>query len=150
ERPRKRSASEALPSSVSKRYRFSTRTHGSSCRCRANSSLRRVCSFSALSRSSRARTHSSRDATFGVSNSFTVFICSSLFWSLLSVFSVRSRRCFRLEQRSERAAIHPGEIKFHHCNDDARDNCRRCHEDVKREDAHHNRREQRQRDETIR
>ena len=33
ERPRKRSASEALPSSVSNRYSLSIRTHGSSCRC---------------------------------------------------------------------------------------------------------------------
>src|SRR5207302_2979943 len=36
ERPRKRSASEALPSSVSKRYCLSIRTHGSSCRRRAS------------------------------------------------------------------------------------------------------------------
>src|SRR3989454_9456717 len=60
ERPRKRSASEALPSSVSNRYFLSIRTHGSSCRRRASSSLRRVSSFSALSRSSRAASHSSR------------------------------------------------------------------------------------------
>src|SRR5215470_2616543 len=46
ERPRKRSASEPLPSSVSSRYSLSILTHGSSCRCRASSSLRRVCSFS--------------------------------------------------------------------------------------------------------
>src|SRR5437762_10063862 len=59
ERPRKRSASEALPSSVSKRYCLSIRSHGSSCR-RASSSLRRVSSFSALSSSSRAASHSSR------------------------------------------------------------------------------------------
>src|SRR5437763_12789359 len=43
--PRKRSASEALPSSVSKRYCLSIRTHGSSCRCRVISSLRRVSLF---------------------------------------------------------------------------------------------------------
>src|SRR5713101_3660653 len=60
ERPRKRSASEALPSSVSNRYSLSIRTHGSSCRRRASSSLRRVSSFSALSSSSRAASHSSR------------------------------------------------------------------------------------------
>src|SRR5690606_16024008 len=60
ERPRKRSASEALPSSVSKRYSFSTGTHGSACRRRASSSLRRVSSFSASSSSSRAARHSSR------------------------------------------------------------------------------------------
>src|SRR6266702_3867872 len=60
ERPLKRSASEALPSSVSNRYVFSMRTHGSSCRRRASSSPRRVCSFSALSRSIRAASHSFR------------------------------------------------------------------------------------------
>src|SRR5947207_349477 len=44
ERPRKRSASEALPSSVSNLYCLSIRTQGSSCRRRANPvpSLRRV------------------------------------------------------------------------------------------------------------
>src|SRR5260370_3937022 len=60
ERPRKRSASEALPSSVSNRYSLSIRTHGSSCRRRASSSLRRVSSFSAWSSSSRAASHSLR------------------------------------------------------------------------------------------
>src|SRR4029450_3416286 len=60
ERPRERSASEALPPSVSNRYALSIRTHGSSCRRRASSSLRRVSSFSALSSSSRAASHSSR------------------------------------------------------------------------------------------
>src|SRR5919198_4721613 len=60
ERPRKRSASEAPPSSVSNRYCLSIRTHGSSCRRRASSSLRRVSSFSAASSSSRAASHSSR------------------------------------------------------------------------------------------
>src|SRR5438874_5003336 len=60
ERPRKRSASEALRSSVSNRYSLSIRTHGSSCRRRASSSLRRVSSFSASSSSSRAASHSLR------------------------------------------------------------------------------------------
>src|SRR5438128_5080733 len=60
ERPRKRSASEALPSSVSKVYCLSIRTHGSSCRRRASSSLCRLSSFSALSSSSRAASHCSR------------------------------------------------------------------------------------------
>src|SRR6201984_2311380 len=60
EPPLKRSAREALPSSVSNRYSLSTRTHGSSCRRRASSSLRRVSSFSASSSSSRAASHSSR------------------------------------------------------------------------------------------
>src|SRR5881398_3111529 len=60
ERRRKRSVSEALPSSVSNRYSLSIRTHGSSCRCRASSSLRRVSSFSAFSSSSRAASHCSR------------------------------------------------------------------------------------------
>src|SRR5579859_2411295 len=58
ERPRKRSASEALPSSVSKRYSLSIRTHGSSCRSRATSSLRRVSSFSALRSLTRCASHS--------------------------------------------------------------------------------------------
>src|SRR5262249_30889019 len=39
---------------------LSTRTHGSSCRRRASSSLRRVSSFSAPSSWSRAASHSSR------------------------------------------------------------------------------------------
>src|SRR3989442_5910496 len=60
ERPLKRSASEALPSSVSNLYCLSIRPHGSSCRRRASSSLRRVSSFSALSSSSRAASHSLR------------------------------------------------------------------------------------------
>src|SRR5438093_4216452 len=60
ERPRKRSSSEALPSSVSNRYSLSTRTHGSSCLRRASSSPRRVSSFSASSSSSRAASHSLR------------------------------------------------------------------------------------------
>src|SRR5947209_3320604 len=60
ERPRKSSASEALPSSVSNRYCLSSRTHGNSCRRRASSSLRRVSSFSAFSSSSRAASHCSR------------------------------------------------------------------------------------------
>src|SRR5919106_6238999 len=60
ERPLKRSASEALPSSESNRYSLVTRTHGSSCRRRASSSLRRVNSFSASSSASRAASHSSR------------------------------------------------------------------------------------------
>src|SRR5262249_6469838 len=48
------------PSSVSNRYFLSIRTHGSSWRRRASSSLRRVCSFSAFNRSSRAASHCSR------------------------------------------------------------------------------------------
>src|SRR5882672_9104680 len=58
ERPRKRSANEALPSSVSNRYALSIRTHGSSCRRRASSSPRRVSSFSSLSSLIRAASHS--------------------------------------------------------------------------------------------
>jgi hypothetical protein len=49
-----------VPSSVSKRYSWSIRTQGSSCRCRASSSLRRVSAFSASSSSSRAASHSFR------------------------------------------------------------------------------------------
>ena len=58
--PSEEVCSEALPSSVSKRYSLSIRTHGSSCRRRASSSLRRVTSFSASSSSSRAASHSLR------------------------------------------------------------------------------------------
>src|SRR5262250_3325399 len=60
ERPRNRSARDALPSSVSNRYSLSIRTHGSSCRRRTSSSLRRVTSFSASSNASRAVSHCSR------------------------------------------------------------------------------------------
>src|SRR6266446_8052882 len=60
ERPRNRSARDAVPSSVAKRYCLSMRTQGRSCRHRASSSLRRVSSFSALSSSSRAASHTSR------------------------------------------------------------------------------------------
>src|ERR1700722_8179424 len=63
ERPLKRSAREAVPSSVSKRYSLSIRTQGSSCRHRASSSLRRVSAFSASSSSFRAAIHSSCDTT---------------------------------------------------------------------------------------
>src|ERR1019366_8180872 len=49
ERPRKRSARDSVPSSVSRRYSLSIRTQGSSCRCRASSSLRPVSAFSARS-----------------------------------------------------------------------------------------------------
>src|SRR5215831_11274393 len=60
ERPWNRSASDAVPSSVSKRYSLSIRTQGSSWRRRASSSLRRTSSFSASSSSRRAASHSSR------------------------------------------------------------------------------------------
>src|SRR3954467_9690247 len=59
ERPLNRSARDAVPSSVSKRYSLSIRTQGSLCRHCASSSLRRVSSFSALSSSNRATSHSS-------------------------------------------------------------------------------------------
>src|SRR5438067_1874128 len=64
ERPRNSSASVALPSSVSKAYSWSMRTHGNSCRRRASPSPRRVCSFSAASSSRRAANHSSRVPVF--------------------------------------------------------------------------------------
>src|SRR5438445_5892438 len=60
DRPWKRSASDALPLSVSNRYSLLILTHGSSCRRRASSSLRWVSSFSALSSSRRSLSHSSR------------------------------------------------------------------------------------------
>ena len=58
--PSEQVLNKALPSSVSDRYALSIRTHGSCCRRRASSSLRRVSSFSSLSSSSRAANHSSR------------------------------------------------------------------------------------------
>src|ERR1700681_3481897 len=60
ERPRKRSASVAVPSSVSKRYSLSTRTQGSSCRIRVSSSPRRVTAFSPSRSCSLVASHSSR------------------------------------------------------------------------------------------
>src|SRR4029453_7491717 len=53
-------ASDLSPSSVSKRYSFSTRTQGSSRRCSASSSPSLVCSFSRTNSPSRAASHSSR------------------------------------------------------------------------------------------
>src|SRR6478609_1065000 len=60
EHPLNKSARDAMPSSVSKRYSLSIRTQGRFCRHCASSSLRRVSAFSALSSSSRAASHSSR------------------------------------------------------------------------------------------
>src|SRR6266511_1147528 len=60
DRPSNSSASAREPSSVSKRYSFSSCTQGSSRRCRAISSPSRVCSFSRASSASRAASHSSR------------------------------------------------------------------------------------------
>src|SRR6476659_6175310 len=60
EHPLNKSARDAIPSSVSKRYSLSIRTQGSLCRHCASSSLRRVRAFSALSSSRRAASHSSR------------------------------------------------------------------------------------------
>src|SRR5215831_2463552 len=77
ERPRKRSASEALPSSVSKRYPLLISTQGSSCLCRASWSLRSVSSFSALSSSSRAFSHCS----------WVPVLCVSIVCCLLSFHS---------------------------------------------------------------
>src|ERR1700743_90282 len=63
ERPRKRSASDIAPSSVSKRYGLVILTHGKCWRFRANSSLWRVSAFSALRSLTRAASHSFRDTT---------------------------------------------------------------------------------------
>src|ERR1700680_1821431 len=60
ERPLKRSARDAVPSSVSKVYFLSVRTQGNSCRRCASSSPRRVSAFSSSSSSSRAASHCSR------------------------------------------------------------------------------------------
>src|SRR5262247_297293 len=87
ERPRKRSASEALPSSVSNRYSLSTRTHGSSCRCRASSSPRRVTSFSASSSASRTVSHSLRVPVL----CFVIALIS--FLRVFSRFSIRPGDC---------------------------------------------------------
>src|SRR5215211_4362626 len=59
ERPPKSSARDFVPPSVSKLYSFSIGTQGSSRRCRASSSLRRVSFFSSARSSSRAVCHSS-------------------------------------------------------------------------------------------
>src|SRR6266853_768983 len=93
ERPRKRSASEALPSSVSNRYFLSIRTHGSSCRRRANSSLRRVSSFSALSSSSRAASHSSRFPVM-------CFVIAVSFLRVSIRFSIRLGGCWSRDKLS--------------------------------------------------
>src|SRR5436309_5753659 len=98
ERPRKRSASEALPSSVSNRYSLSIRTHGSSCRRRASSSLRRVSSFSALSSSSRAASHSLRVPVMCFVIALLSFLrVSFIVRSLLS--HVRSTSCAAADSR---------------------------------------------------
>src|SRR2546427_2772514 len=98
ERPRKRSASEALPASVSNRYSLSIRTHGSSCRRRASSSLRRVSSFSALSSSSRAASHSLRVPVMCFVIALLSFLrVSFIVRSLLS--HVRSTSCAAADSR---------------------------------------------------
>src|ERR1700737_4215258 len=74
ERPLKRSARDAVPSSVSKLYSLSMRTQGSSCRRCANSSPRRVSAFSSLSSSRRAASHCSRVPIVWL------FIVSSSLW----------------------------------------------------------------------
>src|SRR5712692_4615262 len=96
ERPRKRSASEAPPSSVSKRYFLSIRTHGSSCRRRASSSLRRVSSFSALSSSIRAASQSLR-----VPVMCFVIAFLSLCWSMLFLPGKDVERLAGLEEALE-------------------------------------------------
>src|SRR5438105_4689698 len=63
DRASKSSASVLRPSSVSKLYTFSTATHGSSCRCFANSSSTEPSSCSRSSSSLRAADHSSRVPT---------------------------------------------------------------------------------------
>src|SRR6266404_4688310 len=93
ERPRKRSASEALPSSVSNRYFLSIRTHGSSCRRRASSSLRRVSSFSALSSSSRVASHSSRVPVM-------CFVIAVSFLRVSIRFSIRLGGCWSRDKLS--------------------------------------------------
>ena len=72
DQPRKRSASEALASSVSKRYCLSIRTHGNSRRLGADSSPRGVGAFSASSSLSRAVSHSSRVPVLCLAIAFTL------------------------------------------------------------------------------
>src|SRR5258706_14630280 len=74
ERPLKRSARDAVPSSVSKLYSLSIRTQASSCRRCASASLRRVSAFSSSSSSSRAASHCSRVPILWL------FIESSFLW----------------------------------------------------------------------
>src|SRR5881296_24165 len=111
ERPRKRSASEALPSSVSNRYSLSIRTHGSSCRRRASSSLRRVSSFSSLSSSSRAASHSScvpvMCFVIALLLLLVSFIVRSFSSHLLGRRTARSRRRARCHR-----GHHRGELPF--------------------------------------
>src|ERR1700730_8043792 len=64
-RPSKRSASVFFPPGVSKEYGFSIFTHGSSRRFALNASLARVSSFSCVSNSLRAASHSAFDTTRG-------------------------------------------------------------------------------------
>src|SRR6267142_2735836 len=93
ERPRKSSARDAFPSSLSNWYCLSIRTQGSSCRRFASSSLRRVCSFSALSKSSRAASHSSRVPVLCLVIFFSFHMLSSVF-VLVAHPILRSARFF--------------------------------------------------------
>jgi hypothetical protein len=67
-----------VPSSVSNVYGLSIRTQGSSRRMRASWSLRRVCSFSSLSSSTRAVRHSSRVPVWRLAmTSVSCWVCGS-------------------------------------------------------------------------
>src|SRR6266404_3866678 len=83
ERPLKRSASNAVASSVSKRYSLSIRTQGSSRRHRASSSLRRVSVFSASSSFFRATIHSFCDTML----CFCFRFCGSDLFAFVLMFS---------------------------------------------------------------
>src|SRR5258708_9458938 len=100
ERPLKRSARDAMPSSVSKLYSLSIRTQGSSCRRCASSSLRRVSAFSSSSNSSRAASHSSRVPIFWL------FIASSSL-CLQQVAVARATDYVGHRRRESNAHVHP-------------------------------------------
>src|SRR5258708_23664307 len=100
ERPLKRSARDALPSSVSKLYSLSIRTQGSSCRRCASSSLRRVTAFSCSRNASRSASHSSRVPIFWL------FIASSSL-CLQQVAVARATDYVGHRRRESNADVHP-------------------------------------------
>src|SRR6266571_5466311 len=89
--PSKRSASVSLPFGPSNTYSFSILTHGNSRRCRLTSSRNRVNSFSRVSRSLRATSHSPSDTTRGVLISFAS-VLGSIFSSF--IFASSCLICF--------------------------------------------------------
>src|ERR1051326_6929764 len=107
ERPRKRSASEALPASVANWYFLSIRTHGSSCRRRATSSLRRVSSFAAWGAWRRAAVQTSRDTTLcsRVDGLFCTMLITFFFPGLM-LFTDNSNGSLSNEGARDHPSIH--------------------------------------------